>query len=197
VNRRTLLLAAAFAAVGLPAMAAHSGLAGALMDPSFDGLLTQKGRPISEAVFKGRYRLVFFGYTHCPDVCPLTLYTMKLILTGLGRDADRLRPVYVTVDPARDTPKVLGDYIGNFDSRIIGLTGPEKTIARVADRYGAIYMKTAQHSATDYMINHTSRCVLVGPDHRVVDIYELNADPQVTAAEIVKQLRSGAVSGAH
>jgi protein SCO1/2 len=195
VNRRTLLLAAAFGAIGLPAMAFHSGLAGALMDPSFDGMVTQKGKPISEAVFKGRYRLVFFGYTHCLDVCPLTLQSMKLILDGLGRDAHRLQPVYVTVDPARDTPKVLDTFVSHFDSRIIALTGPEKVLARVADRYGAVYMKTAEHSRTDYLMNHTSRCVLVGPDHRVVDIYELNSDPQAMATEIVGQLRKS--FGAH
>ena len=197
MNRRTLLLAAAFGAIGLPAMAFHSGLAGALMDPSFDGLVTQKGKPISEALFKGRYRLVFFGYTHCLDVCPLTLYSMKLILEGLGRDAGRLQPVYVTVDPERDTPKVLDTFVGNFDARIIALTGPARVIARVAERYGVVYLKTAQHSKTDYMVNHTSRCVLVGPDHRVVDIYDLNEDPQALANEILTELRTRPAPGAH
>ena len=180
----------AAAALGALVGSARAADRPARIDPRFEGLVTQKGRPVDEAAFKGRFRLVFFGYTHCLDVCPMTLYAMKRVLEALGPDASRLRVVYVTIDPARDTPQALDEMIGHFDQRIVGLTGTPGAIAKVARNYGVTYFRDVQVSPGEYYMVHTTHSVLIDPDGYVRDLFEVNDDPDAMAHDVASRIRS-------
>ena len=123
-------------------------------------LTTQTGRPFDSAELKGSPYVLFFGFTQCPDVCPTTLLEMTQHLQALGADADKLKVLFVTVDPERDTIQLLKDYLSAFDSRIIGLTGTPAEIAAVAGSYRAYYERvptkdgyTMNHAASVYMMD--------------------------------------------
>ena len=129
-------------------------------------LTTHEGRRMSSAELEGTPFVVFFGFTHCPDVCPTTLLDLTNLIRRLGPDADRLRYLFISVDPERDTPELLKLYLSNFDPRITGLTGTPQEIASVAKAYGAIYQKVATKNGFTY--NHTAEVYLMGKDgHRV------------------------------
>ena len=104
-------------------------------------LTDQNGRTVTDQDLKGRPFLVFFGFTHCPDICPTTMFEISEIMQKLGPDGDRVRALFITVDPERDTPAALKDYVSSFDPRIIALTGDEAAIAAVAKAYRAIYKR--------------------------------------------------------
>ena len=136
----------------------------AALGPSFE-LTDHNGRPFSSAALAGQPYAVFFGFTHCPDVCPTTLLEMSNALQRLGADADRLKVVFVTVDPERDTPEQLRQYLDSFDPRIIGLTGSEQQIAAAAKGWNAFHNKipegdgsyTVVHSAYVYLMDRNNR----------------------------------------
>jgi cytochrome oxidase Cu insertion factor (SCO1/SenC/PrrC family) len=104
-------------------------------------LIDHNGRPATDAAYRGRWMLVFFGYTDCPDDCPLTLQKMATALDALGPLADQIAPLFITVDPGRDTPDRLAGYLANFGARIIGLTGNSEQIAAVAKAYRVYYSR--------------------------------------------------------
>jgi protein SCO1/2 len=129
-------------------------------------LTTHEGKRLSSAELEGKPFAVFFGFTHCPDVCPTTLLELSNLIKQLGPDADRMRFLFVTVDPERDTPGQLKLYMSNFDPRIVGLTGTPEEIATVAKAYGVFYQKVATKNG--YTYNHTATVYLMGKDgHRV------------------------------
>jgi cytochrome oxidase Cu insertion factor (SCO1/SenC/PrrC family) len=107
-------------------------------------LINDKGHAVTDADYRGRWMLIFFGYSNCPDECPLTLQKMATVLAALGPLADRIVPLFITVDPAHDTPSKLTEYLGNFDTRITGLTGSSEQIAAAAAAY-RIYYSPAEH----------------------------------------------------
>lgn len=125
------------------------------------------GRPVSQADLLGKPTALFFGFTHCPDVCPTTLATLSEALGRMGRDADRLNVVFVTLDPERDTPESLRDYLASFDPRIRGFVGTTDQVARMADAYHVAYRRipmkdgdyTMEHSATVALFDKTGRMV--------------------------------------
>ena len=123
-------------------------------------LTDHKGQRVTEAVLAGKPYAIFFGYTHCPDVCPTTLQDMSGWLTALGPDADKLTMVFVTVDPARDTPAALGDYLKAFDPRILGLTGSEAEIANMLAAY-RVYARQSEAKGGDYVMDHTAAIYLM------------------------------------
>ncbi len=138
--------------------------------PGFDAtiggpfhLTDTKGRPVNDAGFRGRWMLVFFGYTNCPTDCPLTLQKMSAALEKLGPLADKVVPLFITVDPARDTPARMASYLGNFDPRIVGLTGDDKQIAEAAQAYKVFY-SPAQHEASGVdLVSHSNLLYLMTP----------------------------------
>lgn len=168
-----LLLAGCNAQPGDGEKSAASGpVAGeALLDGARLGgpftLTDQDGTPRSWSDFDGQYRLVYFGYTYCPDVCPLDLQTIAQGLrlfekTAPGRAA-KLQPIFITVDPERDTPTVMKNYTAAFHPRLIGLTGTPEQIASVAKSFAVVYSKEQPKSATDYLVGHTRTPYLFGP----------------------------------
>ena len=128
------------------------------------------GRPVSNEDFRGRFQLIAFGYTYCPDICPTTLVEMAEILKALGSKASRLQAIFITVDPERDTGKVLKTYTEFFDPRILGLTGSPLLVRRAADNFRIRYAKVQEPgaSAGPYAVDHSAGMILLGPDGQVI-----------------------------
>ena len=128
-------------------------------------LTDQNGQPFRLSDQRGRVVLLFFGYTHCPDVCPLTLSTWKKVHKALGREVDGVRFVFITVDPARDTPEWLKQHVEIFSSDFIGLTGEADELDLVYQTFGVFYEKdTTTDSAAGYLVSHTASTFVVDPD---------------------------------
>jgi protein SCO1/2 len=123
-------------------------------------LVDQRGNPVDNSVFVGKPSLLFFGYTHCPDVCPTTMGEMQGWFAALGDEAKTLQGVFVTVDPARDTPEILGDYVSFVSDRIVGLTGSQDEIDKVVRDWGALAERVNQDDG-GYLMNHTASVFLV------------------------------------
>jgi protein SCO1/2 len=127
------------------------------------------GQQVTDRDFRGKYMLVFFGYTFCPDVCPTTLSEVADAMDKLGAKADRLQPIFVSVDPKRDTPEVMKKYVAAFSPRLVGLTGSPEQIAAVAKEYRVYY---AEHRTgpgpNDYSMDHSSVLYLMGPDGKFI-----------------------------
>jgi protein SCO1 len=151
-------------------------------------LVDDTGQAVTERSFAGRWMLVYFGFTYCPDVCPTELGTIAAALDALGPAADRVVPVFITVDPERDTPDAMADYVSRFHPRMRGLTGTPEQIADVARRYRVYYARARRAGATDYLVDHSSFIYLVGPDGRVRALYRPEMRPEDMAAAVAAQL---------
>ena len=128
-------------------------------------LVDQTGRTVTDQDFRGRYMLVFFGFTHCPDVCPAELQVMSASLDELGPKAEQVVPIFITLDPERDTPAAMGAFVKNFGSRFVGLTGSPEAIAAAAEAYGVAYAWIQEDtSKPDYSIDHSGLVYLMGKD---------------------------------
>lgn len=144
------------------------------------------GQPITEAAFAGHPSAVFFGFTHCPEVCPTTLFEMKGWFDKLGDDGKNIKAFFISVDPARDTPQLLKDYISNVTDRVTGITGTEASIAELAKAWG-VYYKKVDTSGGDYTMDHTALVFLLDSKARFhgTIAYGENSD---TAFEKLKRL---------
>jgi protein SCO1/2 len=141
------------------------------------------GRKVTLATFQGKWALLFFGFTNCPDVCPTALLNIANTLKAMGPAADVLQPVFVTVDPERDTPAVLKEYLANFDPRIIGLTGTARQIADVAKSYQVFYRKQPTADGS-YMMEHSSAFELITPAGVYLRAFRPDDDPEDFAADL-------------
>jgi protein SCO1/2 len=152
-------------------------------------LTASDGRSISDDTFRGKWLLMFFGYTFCPDACPTALSSISVALEKLGPDANRLQPLFVTVDPRRDTPLVLAEYLKSFDPRIIGLTGTQTQIDSVVKEY-RIYV-AQQRSETDggdYLVSHSAYIYLMDPKGQFVNVIQGSEPGEEIAAWVRQQL---------
>ena len=149
-------------------------------------LTDQDGKTRTDADFRGKYMLVFFGYTYCPDVCPTTLAVMSAALDMMGGRADRIVPVFVTVDPKRDTPEVMKTYLSAYGSRWVGLTGTEDQIAAVAKAYRVFYRVNAAES-DNYTVDHSGVVYLMKPDGTYLANYSLANSPDLMAADLTRK----------
>jgi protein SCO1 len=131
-------------------------------------LLDQNGKTVTDKDFRGRFTLVFFGFTHCPDICPAELQVMSASLEALGDKAADVIPIFITLDPERDTPAVMADYVKNFGSRFVGLTGSPEAIASAAKAYRIAYSKQGDPKASDYSIDHSEFAYLMGRDGQYI-----------------------------
>jgi protein SCO1 len=143
----------------------------------------QTGRPVSDQDMKGRLYLVFFGYTHCPDVCPTTLFEISEVMKALGKDADRADALFITVDPERDTPAAMADYLSNFDPHLRGLTGDPAAVAEALKAY-RVYAKKVPLTNGDYTMDHTAVVYLMDKDGRFVAPFNLKQTPEAAAAQL-------------
>jgi cytochrome oxidase Cu insertion factor (SCO1/SenC/PrrC family) len=138
-------------------------------------LIDDKGQPVTEASFPGRWLLVFFGYSNCPDECPLTLQKVATALETLGPVADRIAPLFITVDPVRDTTARLAEYLANFDTRIVGLTGTDSQIAAIAKAY-RVYYAPAEHEASGAdLVSHSRFLYLMTPQGTLAALFAQDA----------------------
>lgn len=158
-------------------------------------LVDHTGRAVTERDFRGQFMLVFFGYTFCPDVCPIDLQIISRAVDALGAAGRKVQPIFITVDPKRDTLDVLARYVRHFHPRLLGLTGTPEQVATAAQAYGAFYMKAIDARATgeqehaQYAIDHSALTYLLGPDGRFVAAFAHNTDPKKLAAGILKHLK--------
>lgn len=126
-------------------------------------LVDQTGKTVTDQDFRGRYMLVFFGFTHCPDICPAELQVMSAALDALGPKADSVVPIFITLDPERDTQAAMAAYVKNFGPRFVGLTGSSEQIAAAAKAYRVAYSKFQQDkTSSDYSIDHSALVYLMG-----------------------------------
>lgn len=168
----------------------------AVVDPPYQvqdfTLTSHTGEPISLSDLRGRAVLMFFGYTHCPDVCPTTLADYRRVKQALGDDANDVAFVFISVDSERDTPDLLTRYLGNFDTEFIGMTGDETTLRRMGAEYGLMYQQETlnvghehdhghDHNLDEenYFVQHTSPSFLIDPDGYLRLVYFYGTEPDV------------------
>jgi len=150
-------------------------------------LTDQDGKPITDADLKGRPFLIFFGYTHCPDICPTTLFEISEVLRAMGPDADRTAALFITVDPERDTPAALKDYLSNFDPHLRGATGAPQTLRAVEKQYHVFAQKVPTGNG-DYSMDHSAVVYLMDKSGRFVAPFNLKRTPEAAAADLKKYL---------
>ncbi len=159
-------------------------LAGASIGGPFT-LTDQDGRVVSDRQFRGRYRIMYFGYTFCPDVCPTDMQNvgagLRLLEKSDPAKAAKVVPIFVTVDPDRDTPTVLKQFVGNFHPRMIGLTGSETALAKVDKEYAVYHAKGDPSPGGGYLVNHTRQAYLMGPDGQPIALVPADESPQAVA----------------
>lgn len=152
-------------------------------------LVDENGAKRSSADFRGRYMLIYFGYSYCPDVCPTTLSLMADALDKLGAKADAIVPVFISIDPERDTPAKLKSYLASFGPRFVGLTGDLATIKKVAGVY-RVYLKKEPLEGGNYAMDHSSVIYLMGRDGKFVGFWDDTAiGPDKLAAELRKAIQ--------
>jgi protein SCO1 len=179
---RRAVLALGFSAGFGAASGSTDPLAGRFGGPFV--LTTHEGARVSERSFRGRFMLIYFGYTHCPDLCPIDLAVIGAALERLGNAASAIQPLFISVDPERDTPAVLAAFVSSFDKRLIGLTGSEAEIAAVARLYRVhrVRYQPASGAAGDYAIDHGSLTYLMGRNGEFVTLLPHNTDAARMAA---------------
>ena len=156
------------------------------------GFLTledQNNRAFRREDFAGKWSFVFFGYTYCPDICPMTLATLVGVNNQLKGQADQApdyRVIFVSVDPDRDTPEVLASYLEYFDNKFIGLTGSKDQIDTVTFQFGAGYIKESEHAPGEYLVSHTSSIFLINPEAGLVASFSPPHDPATIARQFRK-----------
>jgi protein SCO1/2 len=152
-------------------------------------LQTAQGEPFGREQLLGRPHILYFGFTHCPDLCPTTLYQLASIMDDLGTqaDPDRLTVAFVSVDPKRDTPDVLADYIAAFDPRMIALTGDAEQIRKAADAYGIFYREVPLEDG-DYTVDHSASALLFSADGRLFETIAFDEGDDIAAEKIRRLL---------
>lgn len=167
-------------------------LAGARLGGAFS-LVSEDGKPVTDAAFKGRYRLVYFGYTFCPDICPVDVQRLMQGLSRLEKQdparATRIQPLFVTVDPERDTPQVLAEFTDAFHPRLIGLTGSLAQIEAAAKAYGVYFQKGKQTAPGAYLVDHSRSAVLYDPDGKPLALIPHDGSPEEIARELGKWVK--------
>jgi protein SCO1/2 len=143
----------------------------------------QNGKAVTDGDMKGKPFLVFFGFTHCPDICPTTLFDMSQLMKALGPDADRTGALFITVDPERDTTKVMSDYLSNFDPHVRGLTGDPAAIAAAVKAY-RVYAKKVPLENGDYTMDHTALVYLMDKNGHFIAPFDMSRTPAAEAADL-------------
>lgn len=149
-------------------------------------LTDQNGNRVSDEQFRGKYMLVFFGFTHCPDICPVAMATYTAMLPMLADNADKIAPIFITIDAKNDTPEQLKSYLSNFDPRIIGLTGSERQIADVAALYKTYYAESHQGHG---MMDHSSLIYLMDKNGDYITHFPHTIAPETLAEAINEQMK--------
>jgi protein SCO1/2 len=150
-------------------------------------LSDQTGQTVTEASLKGKPTLIFFGFTHCPDICPTSLFEISEVLRAMGPDADRVNAYFVSVDPERDTAAAMKDYLSSFDPHLKGLTGDEAAVAKVISGF-RVYAKKVPLKDGDYTMDHTALIYLMDRDGKFVAPFNLKRKPEEAATDLKRYL---------
>lgn len=189
-SRPLLLLSLALAGCS-SAPATPPPLAGAKIGGPF-ALTDQDGKTVTDRSFAGKYRIMYFGYTFCPDVCPTTAQTIGAALRSLDKSdpalAAKIVPIFVTVDPERDTPKVVGQFARAFHPRFVGLTGSPAVIATVAREYG-VFASKGKGTSGGYLVDHSNAAYLMDPDNKPIALLPTDKGPDATTDEIKRWVK--------
>ncbi len=151
-------------------------------------LIDHTGKPRTDADFRGKLLLVYFGFTYCPDICPADLQSIGLALDKLGPTAETVQPLFITVDPERDTPGHLADYVTMFHPRLTGLTGDAASIRKTADAYKVYYAKVPNEKGDDYTVDHTAFIYLMDRDGKYLGFFPPGTAPERIAETIGQHL---------
>lgn len=169
--------------------AAPPPLAGSSVGGPFT-LVDKNGKTVRWADFKGRYRMVYFGYAYCPDVCPLDVQTMVKGLKLFAKDqpelAAQVQPIFITIDPERDTPEVVGEFTGAFSDQLLGLTGTPDQIKQAATAFAAYYAKGEASPGGGYLMDHSRAAYLMGRNGEPIALLPVDETPQAVASELEK-----------
>ena len=194
MNRRALLVSAvavaAAAGIGASYVLHNKQVTETLSVGGPFKLIGTDGQEVTEAAVKGKYSLFFFGFTFCPDACPTALNTFSLVLSKLGPDADKIQPVFVSIDPARDTPQVLKDYLASFDPRIMGLTGTPEEVAETAKAFRVYFAK--QGEGEFYLMDHSTAIIVMNPDYEYAGVLAGNMQPDEMVTRLKEIIAEGA-----
>jgi protein SCO1/2 len=185
-----LVILAAGVFIGLAHRDTPRGAAGTMLASAIGGpfrLVDQNGKRVTDADLKGKWSLVYFGYTHCPDACPTALNDIAIALDELGPKRDAVRPVFITVDPERDTPEVLKSYVTSFDAPILALTGTSEEVAQAAKGYRVYYAKHPE-AGDDYSMDHSSVIYVMDPEGRFTASFTHQSTPEEIAERLKKLL---------
>lgn len=196
-------------AIGL--LAAFAGVLGAIafVPGAIDGLMPKRGtvtigkalvggpfeltrhdgQRVTDATYRGQLMLVYFGFTYCPDICPAGLQVMSAALDKLGADSERIAPLFVTVDPERDTPEQLKNYVSSFHKNLVGLTGSAEDISKVAKAYRVYYKKVQDPALSDYTMDHTSFFYLMDGDGEFITHFPHVVPPEKLAERLAAELK--------
>jgi protein SCO1/2 len=153
-------------------------------------LVNANGETVTEKNFLGKYLMVFFGFTQCPEICPTTLDDMGRALQALGPDASKVTPIFISVDPEHDTPEIVGDYVAFYDTRIVGLTGSLEQITAAAKAYKIRFEKIELETG-GYTMDHSSLIVVMGPDGTFRGLLRPEDTPEEMAAALSKWMKEG------
>jgi protein SCO1/2 len=191
---RPLVIVAAFAGslvIGLLVMLWALGGARSIATPAAIGgpfqLTDQSGQTVTDKEMQGRPTLIFFGFTHCPDVCPTSLFEISEVLRAMGQDADRVNAYFISVDPERDTADAMKDYLSSFDPHLKGLTGPPDDLAKVISEY-RVYAKKVPLKEGDYTMDHTALVYLMDREGKFVAPFNLKRTPDEAASDLKRYL---------
>ena len=157
-------------------------------------LVDQNGTPVTENSYPDKYKIYYFGYSFCPDVCPTDLYIIGQAMAELEDKAPEvagmIQPIFITVDPARDKPEIMGEYVANFHERMVGLSGDDAQTASVAKAFRVYYKLNEPDEDGDYLVDHTAFTYLMGPDGSYRTMFRHDADPVKMAEDIQKIMKS-------
>jgi protein SCO1/2 len=152
-------------------------------------LTDHAGRAVTESSFGDQFLLIYFGFTYCPDVCPTELGTIAAVIDALEQQGARVTPVFISIDPERDTPAAMADYVSRFHPRMVGLTGTPEQVAAAARAFRVFYAKVHRPETTTYLMDHSSFIYLTGPDLRVRALFRPETAPEAIAQAVRGQLR--------
>jgi len=189
---RPLVIVATFAAILFAALLLTFWATGGpdVARPPIGGpfqLTDHDGKTVTDVSLRGKPTLIFFGYTHCPDVCPTALFDISEVLHAMGKDADRVNAYFVTVDPERDTPPIMKDYLSSFDPHLKGLSGDAEQTRKVIAAY-RVYAKKIPTADGDYSMDHTALVYLMDRDGKFVHPFNLKRTPEEAAADLKRYL---------
>jgi cytochrome oxidase Cu insertion factor (SCO1/SenC/PrrC family) len=177
-----------------PARAEAPPIPGVIREAPVGGpftLVAHDGRTVSEKDLQGKLTLMFFGYRYCPDFCPNELQKYTEVLEQLGPDADKVQVWFVSIDPERDRPEDLAEYVSLFDPRIVGLSGSAEQVAGAAKAWRVYYAKAEQDESSDYLMDHSTYSYLMGQDGQNVAVFNYEAPPETMVKVIKDTLASG------